>query len=1070
MQTGLQITETLKEVSISAKRQKEIDSFLHSLHDELLKIPDSSNEPLNSLSWLPPEVCLPFVCTPLKVKGNMQYFPPSDIQVIGSYQLQTCLKEGANVDLLLKIPKACMQAKDHLNQRYFRKRAAYLAHVGYYMSMNNLVSEVKFCYFTDDTLKPIVCITPSGSLCKFLTVKIHACPDEDSIKHARLHPLKSNVRKTWYDGIKCAEADERSLAPTPHYNSAILADLLMDSHLQHLHTTLKDCHGYIDAIKLLKVWLRQRELDQGYGSFSGFLISMVVALLSSLNKINKAMSSYQVVRNTFQYLATTDWSLKGGEWQNCDYVNVFHDHYEVVFIDPCGKLNLCANMSTLLYHQVRHEAELSLKALDFSQSGFNAVFMQSVPFLQKFDYLFQISKASAFQNACDKLDISDRVMDHGSNCITSSLPSIGRVLIKGLGDRIHLLGIKPHKYKAWKINDSPPTWKKTESNVTFGILLNASHAFDVLNKGPSADSEEAKSFREFWGDCSDLRRFKDGSICEAVFWKGEDASARRNIPLRVCKHILSRHCNISPSSFSFAATQLDMFLSFPLKPLKNGVTIGYNGTGEERSSEIMLAYNNLCEDLRSLKSLPLSITNLQGISPVLRFTEVIPPSCCQPNGKNPTISVNEEQIQVPVPDKSCPNFYPPIEVLCHMEGSGKWPQDVDALQRLKAAFHIAMADELKSNNEEIVCMPYQTYVDVLKDGYVFRVCVAYHREIGVLQTQKNKDGMVKIRNTSQSLALEKQTVYLPHLSSTIHGLCQKIPSYGLTCRLAKRWISSHLLSRQISTEAIELLVAFLFTDPQPYTVPSSAQSGFLRFLHLLATYDFASNSVIVDVNGSLTDEEKETITSHVSKHRDTLPAMCIMTPKDKMRSLWTSSGPSKLILRRLKDLAKIYQSLLEGKLFSTYMELKPVFTPSMTAYDVLIHLKSQWLPRRHESVSQVQNSMSSKHRAIADVTFDLRILPVVNFDPVQMYLDELEKSFSELAMFFYDSYGGSVIGVLWRVPEFQPKPFKISSVSGKMLNSEGKVVPNVEAIIEDFKTMGKGLVHSLDIRPDKWNI
>ena len=68
----------------------------------------------------------------------------------------------------------------------------------------------------------------------------------------------------------------------------------------------------------------------------------------------------------------------------------------------------------------------------------------------------------------------------------------------------------------------------------------------------------------------------------------------------------------------------------------------------------------------------------------------------------------------------------------------------------------------------------------------------------------------------------------------------------------------------------------------------------------------------------------------------------------------------------------------------------------MTAYDVLIHLKSQWLPRRHESVSQVQNSMSSKHRAIADVTFDLRILPVVNFDPVQMYLDELEVCMSQI--------------------------------------------------------------------------
>lgn len=41
---------------------------------------------------------------------------------------------------------------------------------------------------------------------------------------------------------------------------------------------------------------------QGFGGFSGFLISMFVAYLITQRKINHLMSSYQVMRNVLLHL------------------------------------------------------------------------------------------------------------------------------------------------------------------------------------------------------------------------------------------------------------------------------------------------------------------------------------------------------------------------------------------------------------------------------------------------------------------------------------------------------------------------------------------------------------------------------------------------------------------------------------------------------------------------------------------------------------------------------------------------------------------------------------------------
>lgn len=55
---------------------------------------------------------------------------------------------------------------------------------------------------------------------------------------------------------------ERCEPPTPLYNSSILGDLLPRAHLQFLSAVSSQCTEFTNGVTLLKVWLRQRELDQ----------------------------------------------------------------------------------------------------------------------------------------------------------------------------------------------------------------------------------------------------------------------------------------------------------------------------------------------------------------------------------------------------------------------------------------------------------------------------------------------------------------------------------------------------------------------------------------------------------------------------------------------------------------------------------------------------------------------------------------------------------------------------------------------------------------------------------------
>ena len=58
--------------------------------------------------------------------------------------------------------------------------------------------------------------------------------------------------------------------PTPHYNTWLLQDTALESHVQLLSAVLGSASGLKDGVALLKVWLRQRELDKVSWKWPGF--------------------------------------------------------------------------------------------------------------------------------------------------------------------------------------------------------------------------------------------------------------------------------------------------------------------------------------------------------------------------------------------------------------------------------------------------------------------------------------------------------------------------------------------------------------------------------------------------------------------------------------------------------------------------------------------------------------------------------------------------------------------------------------------------------------------------------
>ena len=134
-----------------------------------------------------------------------------------------------------------------------------------------------------------------------------------------------------------------------------------------------------------------------------------------------------------------------------------------------------------------------------------------------------------------------------------------------------------------------------------------------------------------------------------------------------------------------------------------------------------------------------------------------------------------------------------------------------------------------------------------------------------------------------------------------------------------------------------------------------------------------------------------------------------------------------------------------------------MFVTPLTDYDVLLQLDASKCPRHWESLSPAMDVFenASKYRNIALASMPDQLL--VGFDPIRMYVAELEYVYGNVAWFFHDVYGGRLIGIKWKPGVDEMRRWRVALDLHPEF-SEGGVKLNKKAVISEMTRLGQGLV------------
>ena len=561
-----------------------------------------------------------------------------------------------------------------------------------------------------------------------------------------------------------------------------------------------------------------------------------------------------------------------------------------------------------------------------------------------------------------------------------------RVLLHGLTDRVTMITLKLPEIQPWD------TRKKggglsDQKTVTAGFFLNGEKCHRLMDHGPPAENKkEATSFRKFWGEKAELRRFKDGSILESVFW-GDNKDLKTPVIHQAISYIVKHH-------FSPEISQGIIFIGDEYAQLLSK----HQPTGTQAITNlfqpVMTGYETLVKDLRSVEDLPLIIRHITPISSALRFST----------------------IQSPLPGLDTGAFMDtPADVALQFESSGRWPDDLIAIQRTKIAFLLRIGQLLeesstKGNISTRVGLENQepgreifnaSFLDVIyHSGPTFRIRIHHEREPYLLERRsKDKTLLPQTRDiASQALTIYDRTfVKYPIHTTCIAKLCHRHPFFSPTIRLVKKWFAAHLLSCHFSEELIELIVARQFVSPFPWSAPSSIMTGFLRTLEFLATWDWRVDPLIVDTSdgdsvdldnlgaridiGILKSTDIESITAKFEALRKSDPGLnrtvlFAATNYNYDGITWTENGPSRVVAARMTALAR---SAIEHAKNSSG-NVGTLFAHPLADYDFVIHLNQTYLAG--VGGSKVKGS---KYKNLPDLQ-----MFQIGFNPAGLFLQDLQ--------------------------------------------------------------------------------
>ncbi|XP_039437827.1 nucleolar protein 6 [Culex pipiens pallens] len=1027
----LQVEQMLGEVRVKAKVASFVERWLGDFRKFLRTVKDGEGERgLDDVGYEGVEF-------PLEVPENVevlqkvkfQFLQQRIVHQIGANKLGTDYGKPIVVDLLLEIPERCFHKEDYLNMRYHFKRAHFLCHLAERMvgqTKYELAGQVGFVALKGDSLKPVLEVTPSeekfAGKVKFV---IHAVAAEKFLLK-RFVPEKNNVRPAM---IGKEVTEDYKLCPTPHYNASILYDLRLLKNQEVLESVVQSDHVR-QAIILLKVWIRQRQFNEGFYGFDGALVTFFIAYLIQNRKIYNTMSSYQIIRMFWNQMANSQWDTEEVTMESTgtESTKSYHQFYEVVFLDNSGLLNICANLSGELYRRVKRESAIAIQLLDDKKvNSFIPLFLNKYPVYTQYDHILSIAKPELIQNVLESFGSDDDKLNYFGNPHGHFRKMITQLVRRGLGPRAQF--VVPIEVG----EDSP-------LKLTLGILLNPKEAFAAVDKGPEAiDKAASEEFRNFWRGKAELRRFKDGSITESCVWgsSGDPIGTKRSICRKIVTYLLNAHFDIPVQKITYAAHQFEV----SVKPSD----VQVHETIEERSLACIRAFDVLSKIMKNLDSLPLTINALLGTDAVFRYSDPDPPRAT-------ARALRDERGQLRFRAKRA------LNATIQLEASGKWPEQLEAIRRLKTAFYLKIAEALrmyKNASVKVVPQASSQFLDVLYEGYLFRFHIVHQREINLLREYLSENKITKLyRDSDRSIQLEMRATILPKLTSILHGLHQQHFSFGSVAAMAKRWLYSQLIDPFLwPDECTELLVAALYLKQDPTLQP---QAGFLRFLHYLANTDWSKELVLLNFNEEIPDEKVEELEKQFIDRRDNFPPLAIVTSCDADKfGLLAKAAPTQAVLNRVVMLAKVVITQIEENFSLVRSKVHIFYQPSFTGYDLIIKLNTRLLPP--VGITPVANYTQGRR-----TTTNVEHESMPGFSPAECYLAELREGYRRYALFFYDHCGGDRIAVLWRPDAIEEKPFTISSVSGRMLSGKDVLQLNKDALVRDFEIVGKGLVASIE--------
>ncbi|XP_055545116.1 nucleolar protein 6 [Wyeomyia smithii] len=1027
----LQVEEMIDQVKVKPKVMNYVERWLSDFRKLLRTIKDADTErALDDIHYegisFPPTLA---ESTTSIGKEKFMFAQQRIVRQVGATTLGTSYGKLLTVDLVLDIPNKCFRNEDYLNLRYHLKRAHFLCHLAQGIAKQSkyqLAQNIKFVTLKGNVLKPVLELTPKdekfANRVKFL---INAVSSE-KFTLKRFSPAKNNVRPT----LIGEESLDPVLYPTPHYNASILYDMRAVKNQEFLETII-DCDNVRQAIVLLKIWIHQRRFDIGYYGFDGAIVTFYIAYLIQNRKLHRTMSCYQISRLFWNQLANSSWDTTGITMESTAVTDLadYRKYFEVVFLDSSGLLNICVNMSAELYRRVKQEAATAIQLLDTEQlNSFIPLFLCKYPVYTQYDHILSIDKRDLIRSVVETFGSEEDKLDYFGNSYAHFRKMIYQLLRRGLGARATFL--------------VPIQLKDTDAelSLTIGILLNPQEAFSVVDKGPEAiDKAASDDFRQFWRGKAELRRFKDGSITESCVWgaSSDPIGEKRLICRRIALFLLNAHYDISEQKVTYAAHQFEV----SIKPEDSE----RHETIEERSLACIRAFDDLSKILKKLDGIPLTINGLVGTDAVFRYTDPDPPKA---TGK--ALLVDNQIIFL----ASHVN-----NATIQLETSSKWPEQLEAIRRLKAAFYLKIADSIKSNaslSTQMAAQAYAEYLDIFYEKYVFRFHIVHHREITLLREYLSENRVTKqYRDTDRSIQLEMQGTIMPKLTSILHGLHQQHFSFGSVAAMAKRWLYSQLIDPFLwPDECTELMLASLFENQGPMVQP---QAGFLRFLEYLASTDWSKELILLNFNEEISDEKIEELEKQFTERRDLFPPLAIVTSCDGDKyGLFAKNAPSHEVLNRVVFLAKNVVSMIEDDFNVIRNRVHIFYKPSFVGYDLIIHLDSTIVPA--VGITDIEFYTRGKRESmIADESKH----PAAGFNPVQLYLTELRDGYRKFAIFFYDHCGGDRIAVLWKPDALEEKTFTTTNVNGCVLSKTGTVKLNIEALIKDFEILGKGLVRSI---------